>query len=307
MTDTPISTCAELENLDASTHPVRGMIAKIEANRAKSQAMAQSTELTTKTVTDTRRPTLPRWSDSVRGAPNTILRSCLFGVIAKGDRRYLEQESIYAPKNITMRYTGPQLDQGDLDVWLAVLHLTRTQPIGQECNITSYELLQLLRLTDTGGNRKTLKSRLSRLNTCALDAQAGPLIHYEGSLINEIFCDEQSHLIIRLSPSLRKMFAKDQYTQIHWGVRQALNGHFLAQWLHGFYSSHAAPFPLRVETLHKMSGSKTTNMSKFRQLLHKALSALSRASLDHRQPFRYCIEGNLVKIEKNRVKRNSVT
>ncbi|SDI81968.1 TrfA protein [Pseudomonas flavescens] len=196
-------------------------------------------------------------------------------------------------------YTGAQLDQGDLDVWETVLHLARAQPIGQECNITAYGLLQLLELTDTGANRKTLKRRLSRLNACALDVQVGPRVHYEGSLINEIFRDEHSgQFVIRLNPGLSTMFGADQFTQIHWKVRQTLNGHYLAQWLHGFYSSHAAPFPLKIETLHQLSGSKTADQSKFRQLLRKALNALSRASTDHGQPFSYCIDGNLVKVEK---------
>lgn len=299
MTNTPICKCAELENLGASTQPVRGNIAKIEAMRAKSQAMPRATELTTTAVTGTRRHPLPNWPDTDRGVPNIALRSALFGAIAKGPRRYLEGENISAQKNITISYTGEQLDQGDLDVWVTVLHLARTQPIDQGCSITAYKLLKLLQLTDTGANHKTLKSRLSRMNTCALVVQVGPLIHYEGSLINEIYRDEHSrHCIIRLTPGLNKMFERDQFTQIHWAVRQTLNGHYLAQWLHGFYSSHAAPFPLRIETLHRLSGSKTTDQSKFRQLLRKALDALGRASTDHGQPFSYCMEGNLVKIKK---------
>jgi hypothetical protein len=211
----------------------------------------------------------------------------------------LEREKIFALKNITISYTGAQLDQGDLSVWAAVLHLARAQPIGQECSITAYRLLQLLQLTDSGENRKTLKSRLSRLNACALKVQVGPVVHYEGNLINLIFPDEHSSQFkIRLNPGLRIMFGKDQFTKIHWGIRQSLNGHYLAQWLHGFFSSHAAPFPLKVETIHSLSGSKTAGQPKFRQLLHKALTALGRASIDHGQPFSYCIEGNLVKVEK---------
>ena len=29
----------------------------------------------------------------------------------------------------------------------------------------------------------------------------------------------------------------------------------LAQWLHGFYASHAKPFPIKIETLHRLCGS----------------------------------------------------
>ncbi|WP_256589508.1 plasmid replication initiator TrfA [Pseudomonas sp. GV071] len=298
MTEAPISTCAELKNLSASTHPVRGCLAKIEAMKAKALAMPRAAEPSATVVGGTSR-SLPLWPNTDRGVPNIALRSALFGAIAKGARSCFERENIPAQKNITISYTGAQLDQGDLDVWLTVLHLAKNQPIDQECTITASELLQLLQLTDTGANRKTLISRLSRLSACALEVQAGPLIHFEGSLINKFSRDEYSRqLTIRLNPGLHKMFAHDQFTQIHWGVRQTLNGHYLAQWLHAFYSSHAAPFPRKIETLHRLSGSKTTDQSKFRQLLHKALDALGRSSTDHGQPFSYCMEGNLVKIEK---------
>lgn len=277
---------------------VRGSIAKIEAMKAKSLAMGRAAEPIATVVGGTSR-SLPLWPSTDRGVPNIVLRSALFGAIAKGARSYFEREHIPAQKNITISYTGEQLDQGDLDVWLTVLHLAKNQSLDQECNITAYELLQLLQLTDTGANRKTLISRLSRLSSCALEVQVGPLVQYEGSLINKFSRDEYSRqLIIRLSPGLHKMFAHDQFTQIHWGIRQALNGHYLAQWLHGLYSSHAAPFPLKLETLHMLSGSKTSDPSKFRQLLHKALDALGRSSTDHGQPFSYCMEGNLVKVEK---------
>lgn len=38
-------------------------------------------------------------------------------------------------------------------------------------------------------------------------------------------------------------------------MRHALDGHQLAQWLHGFYASHAKPFPIKIETLHRLCGS----------------------------------------------------
>ena len=279
--------------------PAGCLTARVEAIAARAVAKGRAAIPATAPVTDAKRCQFPPWPDTARGVPNIALRSALFGAIGKGSRRYLEREKIFAQTGITILYTGAQLDQGDLDVWETVLHLARTQPIGQECNITAYRLLQLLALTDTGANRKTLKRRLSRLNACALDVQVGPRVHYEGSLINEIIRDEHNgQFVIRLNPGLSTMFGKDQFTQIHWKIRQSLNGHYLAQWLHGFYSSHAAPFPLKIETLHQLSGSKTADQSKFRQLLRKELNALSRASTDHGQPFSYFIEANLVKVEK---------
>lgn len=70
------------------------------------------------TVVGDKSRSLPFWPSNYRGVPNIALRSALFGAIAKGARSYFERENIPAQKNITISYTGSQLDQGDLDAWL---------------------------------------------------------------------------------------------------------------------------------------------------------------------------------------------
>jgi exonuclease V gamma subunit len=85
---------------------------------------------------------------------------------------------------------------------------------------------------------------------------------------------------------------------VEWGVRHALDGHQLAQWLHGFYASHAKPFPLKVETLHRLCGSEAGLMSDFAKKLRKALDAVAEASTAHGEGFSYDIRGDLVHVEK---------
>ena len=48
----------------------------------------------------------------------------------------------------------------------------------------------------------------------------------------------------------------------------------LAKWLHGFYSTHAKPYPYKVETLHNLCGSADKSLRSFRQKLKKALDEL---------------------------------
>jgi len=92
----------------------------------------------------------------------------LFGVIRKGRRRYIDGEQIAALDGIDIRYTGPRLDQGDLDAWLAVLHAMRDQKLGSRCRATSYALLRIMGKADTGGNRATLLKRIERLVATAV-------------------------------------------------------------------------------------------------------------------------------------------
>ena len=241
---------------------------------------------------------LPLWPEPVRGIPNSILRSALFGAIRKGRRRYLKAEQIAAVDGIEIRYTGERLDQGDLDVWLAVLHAMRCQDLGSLCRVTSYALLKLMGKTDTGGNRATLHERIMRLRANAVEVRQGRYT-YIGGLIAWAAKDEVTQeWVIELDPCLRALFAPDQFTQLQWAVRHELDGHQLAQWLHGFYSSHAKPHPIKIETLHRLCGSDATLMSDFAKTLRKALDAVVAASAKHGEQISYEIHGDLVHVTK---------
>jgi hypothetical protein len=230
--------------------------------------------------------------------PNGFLRSALFGAVAKGRRRYINGEDLAAIDGITIRYKGERLDQGDLDVWESVLHTVRLQGLGSQCRVTSYALLKLMGKTDTGKNRTTLQARIERLVANALTIKQGRY-SYIGSLIGFAAKDEETQeWVIELDPRLRPLFVADQFTQIDWAVRHALDGHQFAQWLHGFYASHAKPFPMRTETLLKLCGSEDASPSSGRQKLRKALDAVAEASEAHGQPFSYEIRDDLVHVEK---------
>ena len=241
---------------------------------------------------------LPAWPDTVRAVPNGVLRSALFGAIKKGPRAYMERREIHAQEGISIVYTGARLDQGDLDVWETVLQLARKQALGDECRVTAYQLLITLGKTDTGINRTTLDRRLSRMKATGVDVSVGRYA-YEGSLIDGVYRDKETReYVIRLNPKLSVLFAADQFTQIDWTVRHALDGKPLAQWLHGFYASHAKPFPLKIETLHRLCGSEAGEMWKFAQTLRKALDDVAEASEAHGEGFSYEVKGDLVHVEK---------
>lgn len=241
---------------------------------------------------------LPLWPEPVRAVPNGFLRSALFGAIAKGKRRYIDGEQLAALDGIEIRYTGQRLDQGDLDVWESVLHAVRLQELGSQCRLTSYALLKLMGKTDTGKNRVTLNKRITRLVASALTVKQGRY-SYIGSLIAGAAKDEDTQeWVIELDPRLRPLFAADQFTQIEWAVRHELDGQQLAQWLHGFYATHAKPFPMKVETLLNLSGGENADPYSGKQKLRKALDAVAEASATHGEGFSYDIRGDLVHVEK---------
>jgi hypothetical protein len=241
---------------------------------------------------------LPLWPEPVRAVPNGFLRSALFGAIRKGRRRFVKGEYLAALDGIEIHYTGERLDQGDLDVYESVLHAARLQELGSQCRLTSYALLKLLGKTDTGKNRATLRTRIERLRANAIRMKQGRYT-FIGGLVDEAYKDEETQeWVIVLNPKLRALYGADQFTQVQWAVRQALDGHQLAQWLHGFYASHAKPYPFKVETLLKLCGSEDASPTSGRQKLRKALDAVTEASAAHGEGFSYEIRGDLVHVEK---------
>ena len=241
---------------------------------------------------------LPLWPETVRAVPNGFLRSALFGAIGKGRRRYINGEDLAAIDGVTIRYKGERLDQGDLDVWESILHAMRLQELGNQCRLTSYALLKLMGKTDTGKNRVTLQNRIERLVANAVTVKQG---HYSyiGSLISFAAKDEETQeWVIELDSRLRPLFAADQFTQIEWAIRQELDGQPLAQWLHGFYASHAQPHPMRIDTLLELSGSENSSPTSARQKLRKALEAVAMASKAYGEEFSYEIHSDLIHAEK---------
>ena len=241
---------------------------------------------------------LPRWPEPVRAVPNGFLRSALFGAVKKGPRRYMQGELVAAVDGVEIRYTGQRLDQGDLDVWQSMLQSVRHQELGSQCRVTSYALLKLMGKTDTGKNRATLQTRIERLRANAVTVKQGRYSYIGGLIAGAAKDEETQEWVIELDVKLQPLFASDQFTQVEWAVRHALNGQPLAQWLHGFYASHAKPYPLKIETLLKLSGSENVNPRSSWQTLRKALDAVTEASAIHGERFSYKVHGGLAHVEK---------
>ncbi|MGE8482636.1 MAG: plasmid replication initiator TrfA [Pseudomonas sp.] len=241
---------------------------------------------------------LPGWQDEVRGVPNVTLRSAIFGSSRSASNAFLQHAEIYTQRPTQMRYTGPRLDQGDLDVWITLLHIAREKQMGKTFKTSAYELLKLQGKTDAGNNRKTLYKRLFRLRAGTLELST-KRYSYTGGLVDSFARDDvEQKLIITLNLKLSYLFGPNQFTHIDWSVRRSLNAKPLAQWLHGYLSTHAEPFPVSIGTLMMMAGSLDSSASSREQNIRRALDALQHASNLHGQPFSYEISGGNVYFTK---------
>ena len=219
---------------------------------------------------------LPLWPEAKRGAPNAVLRGALFAAVQGKGRIALDRELLAAQDGITIRYTGWQLTQSDLDVWEQALHLARTQALGTRCHFTEKGFLQALGRQAGKSGRDWLRSAFARLAGAVVELTQGGRT-YGGTLL-EFYRDEDTgRTVLEINPKLAPFFGRSQWTQIDWEQRQLLRSKPLALWLHGFYATHVVPHALTVEYLHKLSGSQTKRLRKFKENLTQALRDLQAA------------------------------
>ena len=221
---------------------------------------------------------LPLWPDPKRGAPNAVLRGALFPAIQGKGRIALDRELLAAQDGITIRYTGWQLTQSDLDVWEQVLHLARTQALGTECHFTAHGFLKALGRSTGKKDYEWLQTALERLTGAVVRISDGRRTYF-GTLVEGGIRDEETgRYVVEINPKLAKFYGRSYWTQIDWQQRQALRRKPLALWLHGFYASHAEPYRVTVAYLHRLSGSQTKRLRKFKENLTQALSDLQAVS-----------------------------
>ena len=211
---------------------------------------------------------LPLWPEVKRGVPNAVLRGALFAAVQGKGRVAMERKLLDAQKGISIRFTGWQLTQSDLDVWEQVLHLARRHPLGTRCDFTERGFLKALgRKT---GNKEWLKSTFARLAGAVVEITHGCWT-YGGTLLEFYRNEDIGRYVLEINPKLAALYTATRWTTTDWEQRKRLRGKPLALWLHGFYASHAEPHALSVEYLRKLSGSRTKQLRKFKQNLTQAL------------------------------------
>jgi hypothetical protein len=225
---------------------------------------------------------LPIWPAELRTCPSCVLRSALFGVVQRGRRSYLERQIIAAWANTTIRYTGMRLDQADLDVWLAALHITRESGLGAPVRTSIGAMLKAMGRTQDGRAYEDFNNTIVRLTGCVVEITANRKT-YGGSLIESFERDEDTgRYVLYLNPRLVVLFEDEAFALIDWEQRHGLRRD-LSKWLHGYILSHRAtprePHRIGLEKLRDLCGSETGELKKFRQQIREAMAELQEASI----------------------------
>jgi hypothetical protein len=142
------------------------------------------------------------------------------------------------------------------------------------CCFTAYGILKSLGLPTGGKNHKDLHSGIIRLTACAVEINHDGKTYF-GSLIESGAKDElTSHYNIKLNRQLIRLYSESAWTAIDWKQRAEIRKKPLAQALHAYYSSHRTPYPVRIATLQRLTGSRNKQAASFKRQLHVALDEL---------------------------------
>lgn len=215
---------------------------------------------------------LDLWPDAVRGVPNAVLRGALFSISKR--REFVKNELIASVEGHQIRFTGQRFNQTDLDTFEMLVHLARLQPLGNRVDFTAHSLLKTM-------GRGTGKSQLQQLHDEIIRLRSGNVeitwealdkVYGEG-LVKKYYMDRTiGRYVVELSPEMLTLY-ETGYSQVDWGQRQALTNN-LSKWLHGFYASHAKPYPYKVSTIKDLCGSTSKDLRDFRRMLKTALADL---------------------------------
>jgi hypothetical protein len=266
------SKMAETKHTKKASQMTSEELAKF-AEKKRKEAQERDANQEKNAIKVEKKVSLPVWPESMRGVPNSILRSALFGAVKRGKRAFLQRQEVASYENITILQTGPRLDQSDLDVWEQCLHLARNA-LGTRIQFPAYGFLKAIGRSTGGKDVEWLKDALARLASTVVEIKDGKKAYFGPTLHHGARDDESGHYVIEINPAIFSLYGSDGWSQIEWEERLSLKGHPLAQWLHGFYTTHAAPYPIKVETLHRLCGSENKELKGFRRELREALAKL---------------------------------
>lgn len=232
-------------------------------------------------VTVGERALLPLVGCSKRASPNYLLRSAVFAVLKKGQRATLIRQRVASQNGYEIYFSGIQLDQADLDVWLHCLHLSGAQ-LGQKIEVGLLQFLRGIGRTSGSASQRWLRDSLVRLGMAVIQIKHdGVTVMVSDRMVvyEEREQVSKSSIYLTVSPTMARLFGVARWTALDLATRTKLIGQPLAQWLHAYLATHAKPIPLSIAALRELSGSRTAELRMFRRTLKLALGHLVDAGV----------------------------
>lgn len=237
----------------------------------------------------------PLWSEHLRGLPHTFVRSALFTVGGKHERRTFSKEVVASMADTELRYTGEELRIDDQDVIAQLFHLARgailnqdTLTSGIQLEFSGHSFLRELDWQVSAKGYTKLKASLARLQAGSLTVvrtmSNGRKKTFAGQIIRKFVISEEGDFRAQwkvwLEPEVLSMFIS--FLELEWAVRTRLSRP-LSKWLHSLISGEPDDrvFMICEELLMELTGSQASNIRKFRQTLKEGLLELIEEKAIH--------------------------
>lgn len=222
---------------------------------------------------------LPDWLEGQRVIPNEILRSALFNCRNRNQpRRFMKDEEISVIGDGQVIYRGEELRQDDELVWLHLLHLIKKQPLGECVEFTPYSFVRALGWPMKGQSYERLRVSLCRMQATSIRIGSKRLGSFVSVSLVLMFSSRNERMEklprwqVWVGKEMRLLFDEEFMTRINWETRKSLPDG-IASKLFGYWSSHRAPFPVRIATLLRLCGSEMS-IKHFRTELKESLTLL---------------------------------
>jgi hypothetical protein len=124
----------------------------------------------------------PMWSKDQQSLLRKILPSILFTDIEDEDKVYLKRSILFSEEELTIKYTGYQLNQKDFDVWMLLVNGARKTSLGYECNLNESNILEF-------GKESHLEICIRHLIACAVEIKNGKHTYFSGLVSS--FCKDK--------------------------------------------------------------------------------------------------------------------
>ena len=222
---------------------------------------------------------LPVIPQETRPTVNVIANSALFAAVQGKDRQLLNDAHLDTQDGVQIIFSGEQFNQDDHDVLMQLVFAASRYELGTPVTVSAHSLLKALGRGTSGKEHNQLKAEIKRLVKGTINLKT-KRFDYVGHLIDDAQQDKETKFwTYRANPTLGKFYDVGNYTLIDWEERKALKGKDLARWLQLQLSTHARPFPMKVETLRRLSGSRAKEARTFRQKLKLALNDLKAGGI----------------------------
>lgn len=238
------------------------------------------------------------FSDDSRITPNAFLRSSLFGIVKTGGRVRLENFKVHSMSQYEIFYTGEQLDQNDLNLFDALVFMSKMDSTEVTLESSLYNICNFMGIYKSKSGRDAIKDSIIRLTKANIEIRYQKMFYY-GSILNDFYVDKKTgKLFITFNKKILSIFATNDYTIRNIEIKRELGKNQLASWLFNFYETHQNPMPFKIEFLKNLCGSGS-EMKIFKFRLVESLNLIKEKYKENNQDFYFEVKNDSVFVSKN--------